>query len=253
MDYVNRKVRKMEMPSIMAMSRQMSIQKEMDAIANNIANANTTAYKGDRVMFNQYLPPQNGLNGFASMVFPKLAAPFRQTEEGTISTTNNPLDVAIKGQGYLVVDTPQGQRYTRDGHMSLNVSRQLVNASGRPVLDDGGRPIVIPPNAGSITIDTDGSISAGGQTLGKIRVVTFDNEQALKRAGGGLYTADGIAPKTAQKFQLVQGSLEGSNIQPVLEMTRMMENARAYDEAQKIVTTEDDRMRKGIELLGKVA
>jgi flagellar basal-body rod protein FlgF len=237
----------------MAMSRQMTIQQEMDAIANNIANANTVGYKADRVTFNQYLPPQSGLSGYASTVFPKLASPFRQTEEGTISTTSDPLDVAIKGQGYLVVDTPQGQRYTRDGHLTLNASGQLVNAAGRPILDDGGRPIVIPPNAGAITIDTDGSISAGEQALGKIRVVSFDNEQALKRAGAGLYVADGITPKTAQKFQLIQGSLEGSNISPVLEMTRMMENARAYEEAQKVVSTEDDRMRKGIELLGKVA
>lgn len=243
----------MEMPSLMAMSRQMSIQQEMDAIANNIANANTTGYKADRVTFNQYLPPQNGLSGYASMVFPKLATPFRETQDGTINTTNDPLDVAIKGSGYLVIDTPQGQRYTRDGHLTLNVSGQLVNAGGRPVLDDGGRPITIPPNAGAITIDSDGSISAGEQTLGKIRVVTFDNEQALKRAGAGLYVADGMTPKTAQKFQLVQGALEGSNISPVLEMTRMMENARAYEQAQKVVTTEDDRMRKGIELLGKVA
>jgi flagellar basal-body rod protein FlgF len=243
----------MEMPSLMAMSRQMSIQQEMDAIANNIANANTVGYKADRVTFNQYLPQQNGLSGYSSMIFPKLASPFRDTEEGIISTTSDPLDVAIKGSGYLVIDTPKGQRYTRDGHLTLNASGQMINAAGSPVLDDGGRPITIPPNAGSITIDTDGSVSAGGQTLGKIRVVTFDDEQSLKRAGAGLYDAHGMAPKTAQKFQIIQGSLESSNISPVMEMTRMMENARAYEEAQKVVSTEDDRMRKGIELLGKVA
>ena len=231
----------------------MSIQKEMDSIANNIANSNTTAYKADRVTFNSYLAQPPGSGRMAAMIFPKLASPYRETKEGTISNTSNPLDIAIRGEGYMVVDTPQGQRYTRDGHLSLNTSGQLVNAAGRPILDDGGRPIVIPQGAGPLTISTDGGVAAGEQRLGKIRVVAFDDQQSLKRVGGGLYAAENTTPKPASKFEVVQASLEGSNIEPIIEMTRMMENARAYEQAQKILTNEDDRMRKGIELLGKVA
>jgi flagellar basal-body rod protein FlgF len=243
----------METPSIMALARQISVQHEMDAIANNIANANTTAYKADRVTFNAYLAQPPGVSSMSSMVFPKLASPYRETQEGTIATTGNPLDVAIRGEAYFVVDTPQGQRFTRNGHLGIDTTGRLVAPGGEPILDDNSRPIVVPQGSGPIPINTDGSVSTGTQRLGKIRLVTFDDPQVLQRTGAGLYTAGTAVPKPAQNVEIAQGSLEGSNIEPILEMTRMMENARAYEQAQKIVTTEDDRMRRGIEMLGKVA
>lgn len=243
----------MEMPSIMAAARQMSIQQEMDAIANNVANANTTAYKADRVTFNAYLSRPLGTSAMNAMIFPQMAAPYRETKEGTIGATGNPLDVAIRGSGYMAVSTPQGERYTRNGHLGIDVSGQLVSAGGQPILDDNSRPITIPQGAGAITISTDGSISAGEQRLGKIRLVSFADPQVLKRIGGGLYTAGSATPQPAQNVQVAQYSLEGANIEPVMEMTRMMEVARAYQGAQKIIDSEDDRMRKGIETLGKVA
>lgn len=241
------------MPSIMAMARQMSIQSEMDAIANNIANTNTTAYKADRVTFNRYLAQPRGTGAMNAMIFPKLASPFRETQEGTITTTGNSLDVAIRGEAYFVVDTPQGQRFTRNGHLSIDTAGRLVASGGQPILDDNSRPIIVPQGSGAITISSDGAISAGDQRLGKIQLVSFDNPQALKRAGAGLYAADNVTPKTAQNADLAQYALEGANIEPVFEMTRMMETARAYEGAQKIVDTEDNRMRRGIETLGKVA
>lgn len=231
----------------------MSIQKEMDAIANNVANANTTAYKADRVTFNSFLSQPRGAGAMNAMIFPKMASPYRETKEGTIGTTGNPLDVAIRGEGYFVVDTPQGQRFTRDGHFSIDTAGRLVSAGGLPILDDGSRPITVPLGSGAITIGEDGAISAGEQRIGKIRVVTFDDPQVLKRVGAGLYTADNAVPKPAQTAQVTQYSLEGANIEPVLEMTRMMEVARSYQGAQKILDSEDDRMRRGIETLGKVA
>lgn len=241
------------MPSIMAMARQMSIQKEMDAIANNVANANTTAYKADRVTFNSYLSQPRGTGAMNAMIFPKMASPYRETKEGTIGTTGNSLDVAIRGEGYFVVDTPQGQRFTRDGHFGIDISGRLVSAGGLPILDEGSRPITVPQGAGAITIGEDGSISVGEQRLGKIRLVQFDDPQALKRVGAGLYTAENAVPKAAQNVEIAQYSLEGANIEPILEMTRMMEVARSYQGAQKILDSEDDRMRRGIEMLGKVA
>jgi flagellar basal-body rod protein FlgF len=243
----------METPSIMALARQMSIQSEMDAIANNIANTNTTAYKADRVAFNSYLAQPRGTSAMNAMIFPKMASPFRETKEGTITQTGNPLDVAIRGEAYFVVDTPQGQRFTRNGHLGIDAAGRLVAPRGQPILDDSSRPIIIPQGSGAITISSDGSIAAGEQRLGKIRLVSFDDPQALKRVGASLYAADNVAPKTAQNVEVDQYALEGANIEPVLEMTRMMESARAYQGAQKILDTEDDRMRRGIETLGKVA
>jgi flagellar basal-body rod protein FlgF len=243
----------MELPSIMAMARQMTSQQEMDAIANNVANANTNAYKAERITFNSYLvrPPGSGSAG--SMIFPKLASLHREPQEGSIVTTGNSLDLAIRGEGYFVVDTPAGQRFTRDGHFSLDVKGQLVNAGGLPLLNGNNRPIVVPQDAGPITFGTDGTVSAGQQQLGKLRVVAFDDVQSLRNTGAGLFAADNVLPKPAPTADIVQGSLEMSNIEPVFEMTRMMETARAYEQAQKVLDTEDDRMKRGIETLGKVA
>jgi flagellar basal-body rod protein FlgF len=243
----------MELPSIMAAARQMTIQQEMDAIANNVANANTIAYKANRVTFNAYVSRPRGASAMNAMIFPQMATPYREIKEGAINATGNPLDVAIRGQGYMAVATPQGERYTRNGHLSIDVSGQLVAPGGQPILDTNSRPITIPQGAGDITIGTDGSVSAGEQRLGQIRLVSFADPQALKRIGGGLYTAGNATPQPAQNAQIAQYSLEGANIEPVIEMTRMMEVARAYQGAQKILDSEDDRMRKGIETLGKVA
>lgn len=243
----------MELPSIMAMARQMASQQEMDAIANNVANLNTNAYKAERVTFNSYLMRAPGAGNPGAVIFPKLAALHREPQEGSIVTTNNSLDVAIRGNGYFVVDTLKGQRFTRDGHFSIDAQGRLVNAGGQPILNETSRPIVIPQNAGSITIATDGTVSAGEQQLGKLRVVGFDDIQLLRDTGSGLFAAGKATPSPVPTPDIVQGSLETSNIQPVFEMTRMMETARAYEQAQKILDTEDERMKRGIETLGKVA
>jgi flagellar basal-body rod protein FlgF len=224
----------------------------MEAIANNVANLNTSGYKADRVTFNAYLQRPAGAAVSASLVFPKLGTPHREMQEGTFSTTANPLDVAIRGDGYFVVDTPQGQRYTRNGHFGLDSQNRIVSAGGQPILDDRNRPLIVPQDAGAITIASDGSVSAGEQRVGKIQLVAFDNVQKLIRTGGGLYMSDTPA-KPASGTEMVQGVLESANVEPVLEMTRMIETSRAYEQAQKVVTTEDERMRKGIEVLGKVA
>ncbi|MGE5537916.1 MAG: flagellar basal-body rod protein FlgF [Gemmatimonas sp.] len=242
----------MELPSLMAMSRQMSLQKEMEAIANNVANLNTNGYKADRVTFNAYTQRPAGAAVSASMVFPKLGAPHREMQEGTINATSNPLDVAIRGDAYFVVDTPQGRRFTRNGHFGLDTQNRLVTDTGRPVLDDRNRPLVVPQDAGQVTINSDGSVSAGEQRIGKIQLVAFDDPQQLKRVGDGLFTSD-ATPKPASDTEVVQGALETANVEPVLEMTRMIETARAYEQAQKILDTENDRMRRGIETLAKVA
>jgi flagellar basal-body rod protein FlgF len=243
----------MELPSVMALARQMASQQEMDAIANNVANLNTDAYKAERVTFNSYLVRPSRGASTAAVIFPKLAALHREPQEGSIVTTDNPLDVAIRGNGYFVVDTPSGQRFTRDGHFSIDNQGRLVNAGGLPILNDTDKPIIVPQDAGKITIARDGTVSAGEQQLGQIHIVAFDDVQALRSVGSGLFAADNLTPNPVTSPDLVQGSLETSNIQPVFEMTRMMETARAYEQAQKVVDTEDDRMKRGIETLGKVA
>jgi flagellar basal-body rod protein FlgF len=240
----------MESPLLLALSRQLAVRDQMETIANNVANMSTNAYKGERTLFHKYMSGPTGPN--QQIIFPQLKGIFRETNEGAISTTGNSLDVALRGKGFLVIDTPQGQRFTRDGHLSLNSKNQIVTQQGYPVLGSNNRPMTVPQDAGSITIATDGTVSAGEVQVGQLKLVAFDNEQRLVRTGDGLYNTD--APQNrATDVEVLQGQLEGSNIQPVLEITRMIEASRIYQSAQKIVNSEDERIRNAIERLAKVA
>jgi flagellar basal-body rod protein FlgF len=241
----------MESPLLLALSRQLAVRDQMEAIANNVANMSTPAYKGERTLFHEYLSGQKGARD-KEIIYPQLKGLFRETKEGQISVTGNSLDVALRGKGYLVVETPDGPRYTRDGHLSLNAKNQIVTQQGLPVLGLNNRPMSVPQDAPSITIAEDGSISAGDVKVGQFKLVSFENEQHLVRTGDGLYRTDAL-PNRATDVDVLQGSLEGANVQPVLEITRMIEAARIYESAQKIVNSEDERIRKAIDRLAKVA
>jgi len=240
----------MESPLLLALSRQLAVRDQMETIANNVANMSTPAYKGERTLFHEYMSGPTGQN--QQIIFPQLKGIFRETHEGAVSTTGNSLDVALRGKGYLVIETPQGNRFTRDGHLSLNNKNQIVTQQGYPVLGVNNRPMTVPQDAKSVSIAGDGSISAGDVRVGQFKLVAFENEQHLVRTGDGLYRTD-ATPTKATDVDVLQGNLEGSNIQPVLEITRMIEASRIYQSAQKIVNSEDERIRKAIERLSKVA
>lgn len=239
----------MESPLLLALSRQLAVRDQMESIANNVANMSTPSYKGERTLFHEYL---SGQTGPKQITFPQLKGIFRETQEGPVAVTGNSLDIALRGKGFLVIDTPQGPRFTRDGHLSLNSKRQIVTQQGHPVLGVSNRPMTVPQDAPSITIALDGSISAGDARVGSLKLVAFDNEQRLVRAGDGLFRTDAPQLK-ATDVEVLQHSLEGSNIQPVIEITRMIEASRIYQSAQNIVKSEDERIRKTIERLAKVA
>lgn len=239
----------MESPLIIAMSRQMASRDQVESIANNIANMNTNAFKAERTVFNKYLTPDTGA---AQMTFPKYVGIHRNTEAGPINATGNPLDIGLRGEGFLVVTTENGPRYTRDGHLTINAQNQIVNSRGLIVQNDGDQPIVIPPNVANITISPEGSVSADGQEIGKFKLVNFDNLQRLQRAGNGLYTTD-AEPRPAEKTEVLQGYLEGANVLPIMEITRMIEASRVYQSSQKVINSEDERIRGAIQRLGKVA
>lgn len=227
----------------------MAIRDQMESIANNVANMTTPSYKGERTLFHEYL---SGPRTPKTITYPQLKGLFRETQEGPVAATGNPLDVALRGKGYLVIETPEGTRFTRDGHLSLNSKGQIVTQQGHPVLGLNSRPMTVPQDAKSVNIATDGTISAGDTQIGQFKLVAFENEQHLVRTGDGLYRTDARQDR-ATDVEVLQGNLEGSNIQPVLEITRMIEASRIYQSAQKIINSEDDRIRKAIERLSKVA
>ena len=236
----------MENTSYIALSRQMSLRTEMNIVANNIANANTPAYKAEKVVFQEFLDRTKDRENLSFVQDIGLA---RDIREGPMSATNNPLDVAISGEGYFVIETPLGDRYTRHGRFQMDATGQLVNSEG-DALKSNGAPLVIPNGTREITIAADGSVSADEFAVGKISVVKFEDEFALKKGANGLYTTD-QDPEEITQPQLVQGMLEDSNVEPILELTRMITVQREYQSVQKFIKAENDRMKKAIERLSR--
>ncbi|HEV7369201.1 flagellar basal-body rod protein FlgF [Arenibaculum sp.] len=243
----------MENPIYIALSRQDALRRQMDVTANNVANLNTPGYKQQRMMFVEFLTPAGSGPGQQSkpLSMVKDMAVLRNLEDGPVSRTDNPLDVALDGRGYFVVETVDGPRYTRAGRFQLDPDRRLVDVNGLPVLDDGDRPIQIPQGAADIRIAGDGSISTEQGPLGRIKVVNFEREQFMTELGGGLYTTE--EPEVAAEgTKLVQGAIEGSNVQGIVEMTQMTEVLRQYQSNQRLIEAEHERQRNAIGRLTRV-
>jgi flagellar basal-body rod protein FlgF len=239
--------RSMENAGYIALSRQVALNRQMEVIANNLANVTTPAFKAETLRFQEYL---NRTKDGTRLSYVEDAGTPRDWSEGPLTSTGNPLDVAIHGDGFFVVNTPNGNRYTRKGHFEMDANRQLVSSDGEIIQGDGG-PISVPQDAYDIAIAEDGTVSAREpgttqtSTLGKLRLVNFADPQALQEEAAGLYKTDAQATPVANAH-LVQGALEQSNVKPIVELTRMMSVSRNYDAAQQLVQSEHDRIRKAI-------
>lgn len=240
----------MENAGYIALSRQMVLRREMDVIANNMANLNTPAYKGQSMLFVEYLETSDSGE---KMSFVQDISLVRNLTEGELTSTENPLDLAISGNGYFEVETPVGPRYTRNGVFRLNAEGQLVTAGGQPVLGEGGTPITLPPNSADVTVTRDGTVNTEQGPAGRLRVVRFEDEQTMVKLADGLYDADGQDPLPAEDAQVMQGMVEGSNVQGIIELTRMIETVRSYSSAGKLVNDEHERLRRAIQSLGGTA
>jgi flagellar basal-body rod protein FlgF len=246
----------MENASFVALSRQMVLQRQMDLIANNMANINTPAYKGERMVFVEYLAKTDDGQDVS---YVQDIAQVRDTSEGSFTSTGNTFDLAIKGDGYFTVKTPLGDRYTRNGRFTLDPSGQLVTNDGYPVLDSNNQPIVIPEDANGIEIAEDGTISAGSSVIpkvsnpvGQIKLVRFANEQELNKVGSGLYTTEQTA-QPATDSKVIQGMVEEANVQPIMEITRMIATQRAYDNAENIIRADDEMVQQAVQKLTQSA
>ncbi len=243
----------MENTIYIALSSQMALRRQLETVANNMANLSTPGYQAERMMFREYLQP---LGQGESISFVQDYATYRDLSTGPLIFTDAPLDVAITGKGYFAVETPDGLRYTRAGSFTLDTQRRLVTNQGYPVQARGGGPIVFPSNAEEIMIADDGTVSARGQEakslvrIGRLGVFEFEDERQLRRGGGGLFEAQ-QEPTPAKEAKLAQGALEQSNVQGVREMTDMMEILRTYQAMQKAIDGEGDRRRTAIQQLSK--
>jgi flagellar basal-body rod protein FlgF len=226
----------------------------MDIVANNIANMNTNGFKGERVMFVEHLVKSPGgqklLGGKLSFV--RDISTMLDFSEGPVERTGNPLDLAINGNGYFVVQTEDGERYTRNGRFKLDDGGQLVNQNGEPLLSSGNQPFFLGPEDTEVTISRDGTVATNNGDLGRIKLVDFENPQQLKRSAGGLFSTD-EAPRDVESPEIAQGMLEGSNVQPIFEMTKMIEIHRQYDSVRNFIEREDERMRNMVREMGRPA
>lgn len=238
----------MENPAYIALSRQLTLRREMGVVANNIANMNTPAYKTERMIFREFIekPEPNQPLSFVQDI-----GMSRNLTEGPIATTGNDLDLAISGPGYFSVETPDGVRYTRHGRFQLDGQGQLVTSQGAPVLSDGGAPVTVPIGSGALTVSADGTVSGAGGRIAKIGLSEFENPGALKRDAYELYEAGDQAAAAATESKINQGMLEQSNVQPVLEMTRMIDIHRAYDAASRLVPSNHEQAMRAINKLAR--
>lgn len=237
------------------LSKQIVLQRQMDIIANNIANTDTAGFKVEALaVAEDPQAPAFTLGGPAPVKFVMPNGVIRDFGQGALRKTDSPFDVAIDGQGFFKVQTPNGERYTRDGRFRMDEAGRLVTQGGSPVADDGGGEITLDPAKGQVSISPDGTISQGSERIGKLGVYTFANLSTLEKTGDNLMqNTSNQAPTPAADARVRQGMLEGSNVNPILEITRMIEVSRAYEQMAKMMDTQGDLSTQAIQQLGKAA
>lgn len=243
----------MDNVSLVSLSHQLAAYRSMDVIANNIANISTPGYKRESVKFEelvQQVKPGEDQKGSQSISFVRDAGVMRDISAGRLEQTSAPLDLALNGNGYFAIQTAAGERYTRNGHFTLNADGTIVTESGDPLLGDGGA-ITIAPDDGDISFGADGTISGKQGQIGKLRIVDFANPRALQKQGDSLY-ATTQQPNPASEAVLSQGMLESSNVQPVVEISRMIEVMRSYEATTSLEKSNSDMKRQAIQKLATV-
>ena len=252
----------MENTALVGLSRQVALARELDVVANNLANINTTGFKAESAVFHEYLMPVANAGDFGGndrvLRYVHDRATWHDLSQGSTQSTGNPLDVAIDGAGFLVVQTPRGERYTRNGALQVNAQGQLVTNEGYPVQGESG-PIVLQQLDRDVSISPDGRVSvmegnSRQESLrGKLRVVTFARPgQLLKDSSSTFRAPAGLAPQAATNPRLVQGAIEKSNVKSMVEMTRMIELTRTYTQIASVLQQQSDMRKAAIQQLAEV-
>lgn len=241
----------MENAQLVSLSRQIALQRQMDVVANNMANITTTGFKAEQLLYEQFDMPVAREKEFAypdqPLAFVQDWATVHDLAPGAIVQTGNPFDVALNGDGFFAVETPQGERWTRSGAFQLDPNGTLVDLSGNPVMGDGG-PITFSPDETDFSITGDGSIVTSAGAKGRLRIVEFEAPQALAREGNNLFS--GGTPLPATRTTAQQGAIEKSNVSGVSEMTEMIRVTRAYESLASLMQRQDDIRRSAVQRLG---
>ncbi len=244
----------MDNAQLVGHSRLHVLQQQLDVLANNIANAATTGFKGRGMQFGEYLMPQAKTNAYRgdarsiSFVVDRGAA--LDFTDGPLERTGNSNDIALRGSTLLAVKTKAGERYTRNGSLATNDKGEIVTSDGHVVLGAGG-PIIADPADGPLEITTDGTVSNRSGPVGKLKLVDVPDPSQLTNIGANLFSAS--KPLSASKTpEIVVGALEKSNVQPVLAMSRLLEVTRAYSALANAMQRLGDTQKGALERLATV-
>ena len=243
---------------LVGLSRQVALSRELDVVANNIANVNTTGFKAEGSVFEEFLNSNARADISGNRVsFVRDRGTWHDLSAGPVEKTGNPLDVAVDGNALLVVQTPRGERYTRNGSFQINAQGQLVTSEGNPVLGEAG-PITFQPTDNQVSISADGTISVreGSATTdsqrGTLRMVSVANAQNLQKDGGSTFSIAGETPQPTKASRIVQGTIEKSNVRAVVEMTRMIEVTRSYTQIANMLSQQADLQKTSMNKLAEV-
>lgn len=232
------------------LSRQVVLRRAMDMSANNVANAQTPGYRQQNPMFHEYISNPAGAQEKLSLVEDK--GQYDTTTAGPAQFTGDTYDVALSGPGFINIKTVSGQtQYTRAGNFTVDATGMLITSSGLQVSSNGGAPILIPEGSQEVKVLEDGSVVADGNNVGQIGVTEFANLQDLEPQGNGLYSSSS-AGTPATNTTMKQGMLEGSNVNTVTEMSRMIEISRSYEQTMMMLKNESERELGAIQRLSKV-
>jgi flagellar basal-body rod protein FlgF len=238
-----------------SLSHQMAMQRRLDVVSNNIANLNTTAYRRESVRFEEYITEMKGakdpLGG--SLSFVQDYGVVRDFQEGSFDPTGNPFDIAISGPGFLTVETPEGEtRYTRNGHLKLDEGGRIVTSNGSLVMDDSGSEITLASGDTEINIAKDGTISGNTGRIARLALVEFSNPQALLKVGDSQYSTTEV-PEDSENSTILQGMIEGSNVNGVEEVTNMVQILRSYQKVAQMLSDYQKLRQSAIQRLARVA
>jgi flagellar basal-body rod protein FlgF len=228
------------------LNRQSGLMREMSVVANNIANVSTTGFRREGVVFSEYVA---GMDEDPSLSMAHASGRLVDLTQATLSQTGGSFDFAIQGDGFFLIETPEGERLTRAGAFTPNAEGELVTPDGYRLLDAGGAPVFVPPDAKAVGLSQDGTLSAEGQPIAQIGLWQPADPLALRHQAGTLFDGGELEP--VENGTVIQGMLEESNVQPVSEIARMIEVQRAYELGQKFLDAEDDRVRGVIQALGR--
>ena len=243
----------MENAAYVGLSRQMTLRRELDIVANNIANADTTGFKVEQLLVGAEIG-ERARNAFVrpGVSFVLDNGVGRDYGQGSLEQTGRNLDFAIEGEGaFFKLNDGAGEAYTRDGAVTLDAEGRLTPEGGAAVQGDGG-DIILDRSLGEPSVAADGTISQNGDPVGRLSVVRFDVLAALEKGGDGLYRNNSNAAAVeANDVQIRQGMLEGSNVNPILEITNLIEIQRAYESVTRMIENTNDLSRRAVERLGR--